>query len=48
VSKYIAKMVYKQAIIDGVTPEVSDEDIGKAIDRNFWRPSYRPYRRNSL
>ncbi|MGS2717155.1 NAD-dependent malic enzyme [Eionea flava] len=48
VSKYIAKMVYKQAIIDGVTPEVSDEEIGKAIDRNFWRPSYRPYRRNAL
>ena len=48
VSKYIAKMVYKQAIVDGVTPEVSDEVIGKAIDRNFWRPSYRPYRRNAL
>jgi malate dehydrogenase (oxaloacetate-decarboxylating) len=48
VSKYIAKMVYKQAIIDGVTPEVSDEEIGKAIDSNFWRPSYRPYRRNAL
>ena len=48
VSKYIAKMVYKQAIIDGVTPEVSDEEIGSAIDRNFWRPSYRPYRRNAL
>lgn len=48
VSKYIAKMVYKQAIIDGVTPEVSDEDIGAAIDKNFWRPSYRPYRRNAL
>jgi malate dehydrogenase (oxaloacetate-decarboxylating) len=48
VSKYIAKMVYKQAIIDGVTPEVSDEEIGKTIDRNFWRPSYRPYRRNAL
>ena len=48
VSKYIAKMVYKQAIVDGVTPEVSDEAIGKAIDRNFWRPSYRPYRRNAL
>jgi malate dehydrogenase (oxaloacetate-decarboxylating) len=48
VSKYIAKMVYKQAIIDGVTPKVSDEEIGKAIDSNFWRPSYRPYRRNAL
>lgn len=48
VSKYIAKMVYKQAIIDGVTPEVSDEEISTAIDRNFWRPSYRPYRRNAL
>ncbi|MFT7387116.1 MAG: malate dehydrogenase (oxaloacetate-decarboxylating) [Candidatus Endobugula sp.] len=48
VSKYIAKMVFRQAIIDGVTPTVSDEDIEKAIDSNFWRPSYRPYRRNAL
>jgi len=48
VSKYIAKMVFRQAIIDGVTPKVSDEDIEKAIDSNFWRPSYRPYRRNAL
>jgi malate dehydrogenase (oxaloacetate-decarboxylating) len=48
VSQYIAKMVYKQAILDGVTPDVSDETIGKAIERNFWRPFYRTYRRNAL
>lgn len=45
VSKFIAKGVYKQAIIDGVTPEVSEEDIDAAIDRHFWTPEYRPYKR---
>jgi malate dehydrogenase (oxaloacetate-decarboxylating) len=48
VSKYIAKMVYKQAIIDGVTPEVDDEHINTSIERNFWEPTYRPYKRNAL
>lgn len=48
VSKYIAKMVYKQAITDGVTPEVSDEHIDKAITRNFWEPSYREYKRTAF
>ncbi len=48
VSKYIAKMVYKQAITDGVTPEVDDAQIDIAIERNFWEPAYRPYRRNAL
>jgi malate dehydrogenase (oxaloacetate-decarboxylating) len=48
VSKYIAKMVYKQAIKDEVTPEVSDEHIDAAIARNFWRPAYRNYKRNTF
>jgi len=45
VSKFIAQAVYKQAIEDGVTPEVSDEAITAAIDKNFWTPKYRPYKR---
>lgn len=45
VSKFIAEAVYKQAIADGVTPEVSDEEIKEAIDNNFWEPAYRPYKR---
>jgi malate dehydrogenase (oxaloacetate-decarboxylating) len=48
VSKYIAKMVYKQAIADGVTSEASDEEIDTAIEHNFWTPAYRPYKRNAF
>ncbi len=48
VSKYIAKMVYKQAIADGVTLEVSDDYIEAAIERNFWTPAYRSYRRTAF
>ena len=48
VSKFIANAVFKQAIIDGVTPEVSDEDINAAIDKNFWSPNYRPYKRVAI
>ncbi len=44
VSKYIAKMVYKQAIEDGVALEVDDEYIENAIECNFWDPAYRPYK----
>jgi len=45
VSKFIAQAVYKQAIEDGLTPEVSDDSIVAAIDKNFWTPQYRPYKR---
>jgi malate dehydrogenase (oxaloacetate-decarboxylating) len=48
VSKYIAKFVYKQAIIDGVTLEVDDDEIERSIENNFWEPSYRPYKRVAL
>jgi malate dehydrogenase (oxaloacetate-decarboxylating) len=48
VSKYIAKLVYKQAIIDGVTMDVSDEEIDKSIDDNFWEPCYRAYKRTAI
>lgn len=45
VSKFIAQEVYKQAIKDGMTPKVSDEDITAKIEKNFWAPDYRPYKR---
>jgi malate dehydrogenase (oxaloacetate-decarboxylating) len=48
VSKFIAKFVYKQAIDDGLVPEVSDEIIEAAIDENFWEPNYRPYMRTAI
>jgi malate dehydrogenase (oxaloacetate-decarboxylating) len=48
VSKFIAKAVYKQAIADGLTPDVSDNDIDTAINKNFWNPEYRPYKRVAL
>lgn len=48
VSKYIAKMVYKQAITDGVAAKATDEEIDEAIEHNFWTPAYRPYKRNAF
>ncbi len=48
VSKHIAKQVYKQAIIDGVTLEVDEEHIDAAIEKNFWEPAYRPFERTAL
>ena len=45
VSKDIAKAVYKQAIADGVAFAVSDEEIENRIDKNFWEPEYRQYKR---
>ncbi len=48
VSKYIAKQVYKQAIVDGITPEVDEECIDAAIEKNFWEPAYRPFERTAL
>lgn len=45
VSKFIAKYVYRQAIEDGVTPKVSEETIDAAIEKNFWEPEYRQYKR---
>lgn len=45
VSLSIAKAVYKQAIEDGVAPIVSEEEMVKNIQKNFWEPEYRDYRR---
>jgi len=48
VSKYIAAEVYKQAIADGVAFDASEEQIKARIDKNFWNPSYRAYRRAAV
>lgn len=48
VSKFIAKAVYKQAIADGQAFDISDEEIERNIDKNFWDPEYRPYKRISI
>ncbi len=48
VSKFIAKLVYKQAIEDGLSPDVSDEAIEAAIAENFWEPDYRPFMRTAM
>lgn len=47
VSKLIAFAVAKRAQEDGVALKTSDEDIRAAIERNFWLPRYRSYRRAS-
>lgn len=48
VSKFIAKAVYEQAIKDGVAYPATEERINQKIDRNFWEPEYRDYRRASV
>lgn len=47
-SKAIAVKVAKQAQKDGVALESSDEAIQQSVDRNFWFPRYREYRRSSF
>ncbi|WKE66853.1 NAD-dependent malic enzyme [Gallaecimonas kandeliae] len=48
VSKYIALAVAKQAQLDDVALDTSDEALIAAIDKNFWLPRYRNYRRTSF
>jgi malate dehydrogenase (oxaloacetate-decarboxylating) len=48
VSKKIAFAVAKQAQADGMALETSDEMLLIAIERNFWMPNYRDYRRKSV
>jgi len=47
-SRNIAFAVGKRAQEDGVAPVVDDEKLLKSIERNFWTPSYRHYRRRSF
>ncbi|MDB6142943.1 MAG: malate dehydrogenase [Pseudomonas sp.] len=48
VSKKIAFAVAKQAQADGMALEITDETLSAAIERNFWMPNYRSYRRKSF
>jgi len=45
ISRKIAFAVGKVAQLKGYTLEMSDEDLRQKIERNFWTPDYRGYRR---
>ena len=45
VSQKIAWRVAKAAQQDGVAKKVSDDELGKAIEENFWYPEYRRYKK---
>ncbi|MFT7492309.1 MAG: malate dehydrogenase (oxaloacetate-decarboxylating) [Pseudohongiellaceae bacterium] len=47
-SKKIAFEVAKMAMQEGLALEVSDEVIYERIEKNFWLPEYRPYKRVSI
>lgn len=47
VSKRIAIAVAKQAMDEGVALRVTDTVLRDQIDKNFWYPEYREYRRTS-
>jgi malate dehydrogenase (oxaloacetate-decarboxylating) len=47
-SKKIAFDVAKVAMQQNLALEVSDEILQDRIDRNFWMPEYRPYKRVSI
>lgn len=48
VSKLIAKAVINQAIEDGVALPIPSDLIDEKINKNFWEPEYREYRRTSF
>jgi malate dehydrogenase (oxaloacetate-decarboxylating) len=41
----IAKVVYQQAIDDGVALATSSQEIDRRVAKQFWQPNYRLYRR---
>ncbi len=45
ISRKIAFAVAKMAISQGLAREMSDEELVATIERNFWTPNYREYRR---
>lgn len=47
-SKEIAFAVGKVAMDQNLALEMSDEAFREAIDRHFWEPEYRPYKRVSI
>ncbi|EMH4084435.1 NAD-dependent malic enzyme, partial [Providencia stuartii] len=48
VSRIIAKQVAKEAQVQGVATVTSDNALDEAIERNFWKPEYRTYKRTSF
>lgn len=48
ISKKIAFAVGKVAQAEGYSLETSDEDLVQEIERNFWTPAYREYRRVAM
>ncbi|AJJ10846.1 malic enzyme, NAD binding domain protein [Yersinia rohdei] len=48
VSKAIAMQVAKAAQLQGVAIVTSEEALAKAIERNYWQPQYRSYKRTSF
>ncbi|MBD2816444.1 NAD-dependent malic enzyme [Xenorhabdus sp. Flor] len=48
VSRKIAKEVAKKAQIQGVATVTSEDALEEAIERNFWKPEYRVYKRTSF
>lgn len=47
-SRSIAQAVARQAMTDGVAPDITDEALNEAIENNFWHPKYRAYHRTSF
>jgi malate dehydrogenase (oxaloacetate-decarboxylating) len=45
ISRRIAFRVAKQAMEQSLAREMTDEELLSAIERNFWKPLYREYRR---
>ncbi|MET1256663.1 NAD-dependent malic enzyme [Aliikangiella maris] len=48
VSRYIAIQVGLKAMEQGVATKVEPEVLERAVDKNFWLPEYREYRRTSF
>lgn len=48
VSKLIARAVVVQSFKDGVALPIPEELINEKIEKNFWEPEYREYRRTSF
>lgn len=45
ISRTIAFAIAKVAMSEGYARKISDEELSTAIERNFWTPEYREYRR---
>ena len=48
ITRHIALKVGLQAQADGVAPGINEEKLNASIERNFWYPGYRKYRRRSF